>query len=31
MLYKRQAGKSSSKGDVVGDDEKPPSQLAVST
>jgi len=31
MLYKRQAGKSSSKGDVVGDDDKPPSQLAVST
>ena len=29
MLYKRKAGKSSSKGDVVGDDEKPPN--AVST
>ena len=31
MLYKRRSGKSKSKGDVVGDDDKPPSQLAVST
>ena len=31
MLYKRRSGKSKSKGDMVGDDDKPPSQLAVST
>ena len=31
MLYKRRSGKSKSKGDIVGDDDKPPSQLAVST
>ena len=31
MLCKRRSGKSKSKGDIVGDDDKPPSQLAVST